>query len=269
MKMVDVDNEVNEVVVEPQAVQAVVEPVAPIVKTDIDEWEITDLPSNMLLYPEGTKIYGRRLKVKEVKKLAQMNSENTEEIIQDVLRSAIKGIDVDELFESDKLYIILWLRANTYREPNYNVSYYCTKCNSISDYNFQLSNLKINMLKEKHNLNFKLTNGDSITRKYLQVKDVNRMDKFKLTHSNIEIDDEILEQAVCMELINDENYDLMNKYLYIEKLDAPNFVQLTTYFEKYDFGIGRNIDVTCNKCKGESSTGLIFRKEFFIPKYSV
>jgi len=105
---------------------------------------------------------------------------------------------------------------------------------------------------------------------FLQVKDVNKMNNFIKRYSDMEIDIEFLEQAVCIDYINNENLDLMNKYLYVsETLDAPNYAQLNTEFNKYDFGIAPTIEVECNKCKGVSSTGLVFREEFFIPKYRV
>jgi len=171
MKMENIEDEsVNNTKVDATQPSTKVEQVAPqIVEKTIDDWEIDDLPSKFKLYPEGTKIFGRRLNVKEVKKLAQMNSGNTEEVIQEVLSSAIKGIDIEDLYDDDKLYIILWLRANTYREPDYTVSFLCDKCNSISDYNFQLENLKINYL-EDYNLIFTLSNKDEITRKFLTSK---------------------------------------------------------------------------------------------------
>ena len=104
----------------------------------LDYWEIENLPSKGYYYPAGTKILGRRLKVKEVKKLGFMTDYNMEDTIESVLSSAIKGIDINKIYDDDKLYIVLWLRANTYREPGYKVSFMCSECETKSEYEFNL-----------------------------------------------------------------------------------------------------------------------------------
>jgi hypothetical protein len=71
-------------------------------------WAINGLPSNYLLYPKGTQILGRPLKVLEVKKLSSINEENADFIINDILKRTIKGINIDNLLVADKLFIILW-----------------------------------------------------------------------------------------------------------------------------------------------------------------
>ena len=98
--------------------------------------EITDLPSKYRLYPKGTKIFARPLKVLEVKALASINEDNANYIINDTLSKTIQGITIDDLVVADKLYLVFWLRANTYRESGYVVDFYCRHCESESTYEF-------------------------------------------------------------------------------------------------------------------------------------
>ena len=93
---------------------------------------IVDLPSRYKLYPKGTKIFGRPLRVLEVKQLSQMGEDNSGTVINSVLKSATVGFNVNELLVSDKVYILFWLRANTYRDSGYRVDFECLKCGKES-----------------------------------------------------------------------------------------------------------------------------------------
>ena len=86
-RMIDVD----------ETIEAPIE--KPIQKLEGNFYEITDLPSRFLLYPEGTKIFGRPMKVSEIKKLTTMNEINYNSIIKSVLENCIKGIDIDDIPE--------------------------------------------------------------------------------------------------------------------------------------------------------------------------
>ena len=101
-RMVDVD----EVIDVPKVVEQ---------KLEDNFFPIDDLPSRYKLYPEGTKIFGRTLKVSEVKKLTTMNENNFNVILKDILTATLRGIDIEDICVADKVYIIFWLRANTFK----------------------------------------------------------------------------------------------------------------------------------------------------------
>jgi len=89
-------------------------------------WEIKGLPTRCRLYPNNTLIEARPLKVIEVKKLASINDNNADYVINDIIRRCVRvtGIkDSGELFLADKLFIIFWLRGVTYRDSGYTVEF--------------------------------------------------------------------------------------------------------------------------------------------------
>ncbi len=86
---------------------------------------IEDLPSKYRLYPEGTKILARPLKVDEVKLLASMDENNYNFVMNDILKRTVKGIDVNDILVDDKHFIIFWLRANTYKNSGYELEFFC------------------------------------------------------------------------------------------------------------------------------------------------
>jgi len=146
VKMEKIDDEVKTVskTVEKQPVQSVP------VDSAIGFYPINDLPSKYKLYPQGTIIYGRPLRVIEVKQLSQMGEENSGNVINSILRSATKGIKIEDILIADKVYILFWLRANTYKDSGYKVDFNCLKCKKPSSYSFALDALDVTYIKDDY-----------------------------------------------------------------------------------------------------------------------
>jgi hypothetical protein len=282
MKMVDVDPrelERNELpkteqnypmptVVEPkpQMVNGVMD-----IRPEENYYPIEDLPSKYLLYPEGTKILGRPLKVLECKKLAAINPSNINFVINDILRSAIKGIDVNNILSGDKLYIIFWLRANTYKESGFEIDFHCPKCNTESGYEFTLDNLQINRLESTDSMSLKLSDDSVIEFKMSTVADENRRDNFIEKYSKIinDIDENLVDEVIQIKSINGREKTLFETYEYLTNLSPEIYTQIHNHLDKLFFGIMSIMDVKCSNCGGESQTGVTFRGQMFLPNYRV
>ncbi len=251
MKMVDSNEESKSVVVKPKP---------QIVESNGDCFPVDGIPSNYKLYPEGTQILGRRLTVSEVKRLAELNNENFNFLIKDTLKNVIKGIDVNEIKIQDQMYIILWLRANTYKEAGYESEFFCDNCESVMKHEFQLEDLKLISLKD----DFKgmLTLGtDVIEINFTSISDSEAANNLK------DKDKDILSLASEIGSINGENKSLLEKYNFIENMDPCNYAKLNSYINKYQFGFEPNLDIECPNCKELAQIGVSFRPSFFIPEY--
>jgi hypothetical protein len=235
-------------------------------------WPINDLPSKYKLYPEGTKILGRPLKVIEVKKLASLTDENAGYIINDILRRTIKGIDVNNILLADRFYIVLWLRSNTYRDSGYVVQYQCPKCEKETDFHFELKDLEVVYLSDDYNPNkdIRLKSGDVIKFKFLTIADEFNLDRFKETNSRMQYDEELLSISEMITSINGQKKTLMEKYLWLtEDLSPEDYSYIISYIEKYGMGVKPYINVTCKLCGGTSPVGMTFRPDFILPTYKI
>lgn len=237
---------------------------------------ITDLPTGGKLYPNGTEIKARSLKVAEVKMLANMDENNGNDIVNEILKRTVIGIDVENIYSADKLYIMFWLRSSTYKESGYNVKFECMKCNSISEFEFELEKLDVKELTEENieflNNEFVLPNKDKIRFKLLTVKDENDNHKFLKDNENslMAFDEEIVNTCRMIESINGEKKGMIDKYMYLtETLDPANYSYLESYLESKSVGLEPTIEVVCKKCGGASETMLPFRPDFFLPKIRV
>lgn len=245
------------------------------IKQELDYFPIEDLPSKYKFYPEGTQILGRRsLTVSEVKKLSYINESNVEHIINTVVSGAIKGIRFEDLLDDDKMYVIFWLRSNTYCEPGYSVPFYCQSCNSESTYDFDLDNLQIKYVSDEYQSSVKLTNGDELEFRPVTVKGKQSIEKFiknQQTQFNQNISDEdydFLNIAQQIASVNGEVKPLSVKFAWLKtQLNPMLLSQIQTVIDDNSFGLKSVLQVKCNKCKEDSLAGVTFRGDFFVPKY--
>lgn len=242
---------------------------------NVNYWDKTrDLPSKGLLYPDGTVIEARPLKVIEVKKLASINLENVDYVINDIVRSCVRvrGISINDLFVADKLYLILWMRAVTYKDSSYTVPFICPCCKKESSYHFEVESIKVDELKDCYDANKNLTleNGDLIGIKYLTIGDESDIKKFIISHQKTlgAIDEDLLGLACMITNINGNNMSLMEKYKYVLEFTPRDLSQITTYVSNYKIGIQDDILVNCKLCGEDAPIGVTFRSDFFLPKYT-
>jgi len=234
-------------------------------------WVIDNIPSRYMLYPEGTKIYGRPLKVLEIKKLSSINESNADYVINEVLRKTIKGINIDDLYVSDKLFIVFWLRANTYRETGYVVDFSCTKCDSESQYHFEIDNLDVQYLDEEYDPEklIPLKSGEKVKINFLTVKDNLKIERFKEMNTKLlgEIDNEIVNIAEMIKEVDGKKLNLLEKYRFVIDMDPGDFSFITNYIEKNGMGIKPYMNVKCNNCGGTAPVGITFLPSFLFPNF--
>lgn len=241
---------------------------------DVNYWDIEDLPTKYRLYPSGTKLVARPLKVLDVKKLTSINDENADAIVNDILRKCVRGIDIKELYSADKMYLLLWLRANSFRDNNYVVGYRCNKCEQESSYHFTIDQVNVDYLSDDYSDGKLITmgNGDEVAVKLLQIKDEISIASFGTKYGSIfansgeEIDEELLSISFMIDTVNGDTLDDVKRYNYLLDMSPEDFSKLTTYLNDISVGVKAFMNVTCEKCGGESHVGITFHPDFFLPK---
>lgn len=238
--------------------------------------KIDGLPSNYLLYPEGTEIFGRPLNVKEVKVLSEMDETNVNEIVNRVFSTATYGYPVEKMLEADKFYIIFWLRANTYKNSGYEIPFTCSKCEKETHYDFNVDAINVKRMSSLEDIEKEITLPDSqnqIRVKLLTVEDRSRVEGTKKMFSRssvIEIDEDILEMAAKLLSVNGQDVpNLKDRYDYIVSLSAPDYAYLDSFMSHLDIGVIPVIEAKCGHpgCGGMTLVEVRFQSDFFIPKY--
>ncbi len=243
------------------------------VSVDPNYWLVDTIPTKYKFYPEGTKIYARSLNVMEVKKLTSINSSNSEVIVNDILKRAIKGISIDEIFLVDKFYLLLYLRASTFRNPEYVVDFDCNICEKKdAKFHFNLENLNVDFVKDDvdYKKKIKLTSGDEISFRFLKISDQNEMNSFKTKYEQSfgnSIDEEMIHVACSLDMINGEKKSLYHRFVYVTTaITAEDFADIASVIRIYSVGVNPVMRVTCGSCGGVSEILIPFRDTFFLPE---
>ncbi len=269
MKMEEKKQEVEKV---EQVVEKTVQKVMP---PKNNYWEIEDLPSKYRLYPEGTKIKGRPMKVLDTKYLATIDENNFGQVINEILRRClrIEGMDLGSLLVPDKLYILFWLRANTYKNSGYSVDFECPKCEKASSYDFSLDSLNVIYIKDGLDVNkpIKLpVSEDEIKVRYQCIADEVLIEECINKHESplVKFDTDILSVAsIITDVKGNTDWSVKRTYDYLVSLDPSDYAYIESYIKHIDMGISSTIEVKCNKCGGSALTGVTFQSDFFVPKY--
>jgi hypothetical protein len=233
----------------------------------IDEncWEIKDLPSQGKFY-NGQKIFGRPLKVLDLKKLSKMDEDNTTDTIETILKRCVKGINVDEILTPDKLYIIFWLRYNTFKDKGYQVKYDCMHCKKESEYHFDLNMLDVtNLTDEMYNkMVVKLPSGD-IRLKFQTIGSEKLVEAFTKKYKEdplFELNEDVLNLAACI----DSKKGLKETYDWLVDMDPSEYGELENVMDELSIGVVPFVTAACKLCKGENLIGISFRTRFLFPK---
>lgn len=236
-------------------------------------FQIEELPSKFKLYPPGTKLYARPLKVVEVKMLSSMTEDNANYIINEILRKTIKGYNINELYVSDKLYLIFWLRANTYSDSGYSIEFDCPLCEHSTTYDFGLECLDIMDIKDEYDIDKDVVlpgSKHNLKVAQLKIKDENNVKAFIDKNKKIPIkyDTDVLAIANVITHINGEEVtDLKEKYNYLLDIHPSDYAYLESYILHFEMGVNPYMDVKCNDCGGISPMAVTFRSDFFVPKF--
>lgn len=233
---------------------------------------VEGLPTRYKLYPEGTKIFGRPLTVKEVKLLASIGEDNFDFIVNQILYSAIKGIDIQDLLVVDKIYLIFWLRANTYKNDGYSSTYTCPKCKRENSYLFGVADLVVKELSDSfvpgEPLQL-LTTDDTVVIQFTTVKDENLIANFQKGKTE-KFDEDVLAMASMIKSINGSDLSLRLKYEYVTNMNPEDYAYLYSYIQENEVGVAPVAKMECqhDDCREEISIEIRFHEEFFLPKYN-
>lgn len=235
-------------------------------------WKVEGLPSKFKIYKKGTKLLARPLKVLELKMLSTLNENNMNFVINDIISKATQGIDVNDLAIGDKLFLIFWLRANTYKNISYPIEYTCYHCGKSATHDFNHDDLKINYIKDDFNEDneIKLPSGSKIKIHAMRTKDEILVQNFLKTNAKAfsNFDDDLLTVAALIDEINGEKLSLNQKYNWLIDLEDPrDYSYIISYINHYDFGVDTIINADCKHCGGDLNLQINFRPDFFISEY--
>jgi len=247
------------------------EPVKESVVEEIPKgWLYIDwLPSNFKCYPKGTKILSRPLKVLELKHLATMTEKTSDMVIDNVLKDSIMGINYEDLIIADKLFIIMWQRANTYQGDQFSIPFTCPECEKEGKYLFDPSKLSFSDIPEDYSPDKEYDiGGHKVQLDQFRVKTKALMTAFVQENPSVDVDI-LASNAVRIGKLDGQEVDIATAYNFVINMPPADFIKLNGICEKTAIKVFPIVEVKCESCGKEVPVMVSFTSEFFLPSYSV
>ncbi len=222
-------------------------------------WKINDIPSNFLFY-DDKYFSGRALTVLDVKYLSTINIENYDDICNELLLRCINlyNVNIEDLCIEDKLYLLFWIRSNSFTKSGFDITSKCPYCNSDIATSCSLEKLNVNYIHPEYfNKCYNYPKSAfNITIKAPKIKD-------KIINKSNNYDTQILEMASYIDAINNMKLNQLEAYQAINAMDPIEYSRFSKVFNNFKFGIDNILITECPTCKKELKCDLDFSKSIF------
>ena len=216
------------------------------------------------------------LSAREQKLIAGIRGHNVDDIIDTILSRCMKTeIDPDDLLVTDRFYLLLMLRSNSYGE-DYNFELTCGSCSGIGHYSVKIPSdfevvtsnpadsypFTITLPNSKLNITFRLLTG----RDQKEIKLAAEKDEKKGVAGQGD-PTYIYGIAKSILTVNGKKPNLLVALQLVERMSALDVNFLQEKIEEKTPGIIPVINKKCQKCGKDIETGLPISAEFFRPKF--
>lgn len=240
---------------------------------------LADLPSRGNFYrpdqlKEG-KIELAPMSAREEKLVAGMRGSNIEEVIDSLLSRCIKSpITPDELLVTDRFYLLLVLRANSYGEI-YNIELTCPYCETKGKYEVKLpGDLTVQYSEPTDHEPFKvkLPSGIVVGFRLLRgkdLKDIKRNSEITTSKGYAGEGEPSYLYRLAKQIVsvNDKSLNMLVAQEFVSRLPAKDSAVLKHAYDKKTPGAITTIKKPCVSCTKEIQTELPMTAEFFRPDY--
>lgn len=216
------------------------------------------LPSKCIPYEVGSdQITVRPYVGSDEILLSQINPVNVEAKFLQVLRSVVRGINVEKLTLGDRLYIILWEYINSYNEYM-KVRTVCSHCLETIEPMIDLRLLEKVELPDSFQQPFHcpLPSGKSVDLRLLTVADQIEIEKFPNKAESY-----LFKWARSMV----SEMDVLARMHELKGYGVRDIATIRAFHEKMFHGPDMTTKFTCPKCGEEEEVEVPFRLDFFFP----
>lgn len=216
------------------------------------------------------------LSAREQKLIAGIRGHNVDDIIDTILARCMKTqIDPDDLLVTDRFYLLLMLRSNSYGE-DYNFELTCGSCSGVGQYSVKIPSdfeivtsnpddpypFNITLPDSKLNISFRLLTG----RDQKEIKLAAEKDEKKGLAGQGDAT-YIYGIAKSILTVNGKKPNLLVALQLVERLSALDVNYLQEKVEEKTPGLIPVISKKCLKCGKDIEAGLPISAEFFRPKF--
>ena len=215
------------------------------------------------------------MSAREEKLVAGMRGSNIDEVIDSLLTRCIKSpITPDELVVTDRFYLLLALRANSYGEE-YNIDLTCPYCDTKGKYVVKIPGeleMQKAELTDREPFRVKLPSGIIVGFRLLRgkdLKDIKRNADVSVSKGYAGDGEPSYLYRLAKQLVsvNGKSLDMLVAQEFVSRLSAKDSAALKNAYDKKTPGVLTIIKKSCVSCTKEIKTELPMTAEFFRPEY--
>lgn len=251
--------------------------------TSVQEVRIEDndlyLPIKGL--PSGGKLYrnqmgipitikGMPFKVEDTTALAAMKDEENHEVVDDVFRKRLKGVQPEELLEMDRKYILAWMREQTFQRAPLRRTFACSHCGHVNLHRIvELKDFVKYVLPDGvSEPEFDLPESNKrVKLRFERRRDVIRVrDYIKQFENYRRITDADVKRFRIASLIDGKSLETALEFM--AELSPIDNAVLNTQFDRCNMGMTDIAALNCEKeeCENTNLVPVPFRSEYFVPR---
>jgi hypothetical protein len=220
------------------------------------------------LYPDGLEI--RPFGKDEVVSYDRVRRSGSELALRNLVGGTLKGISVDDFYDPDLLFVMLWHRVNSFMNYPMNLPWECPACEAKNTDELDITKLVSKEVLDDYDpsgMTLDMPCGLALTFRLAKVGDEARARKMLSTLSIPSVTDDVVRKGEIVQMMEfDENYNSYEKWEIVNKIFGVEDIFTIEGF-KQEFSYGPNTVMTCNckKCEAQQNVGFRFSVLEFLP----
>jgi len=215
-------------------------------------------------------VKGMPFKVEDTVALAAMKDEENHEVIDDVFRKRLKGIQPEELLEMDRKYILAWMRDQTFQRAPLRRTFACTHCGHVNLHRIiELDNFVKYVLPDGvSEPEFDLPSCcKRVKLRFEKRRDVIRVKEYIKQFENYRrITETDVKRFRIASVFDGKSLETALEFM--AELDPIDNAVLNTQFDRCNMGMTDIAALNCEKeeCGNVNLVPVPFRSEYFVPR---
>lgn len=232
-------------------------------------YQIMDLPSKFAFYPQGTRLYVRKFTTHECKLLADHLHEEKDgfdAVLNAILESCIKGIDIEDLIIKDRYFITFFILTITYPSSKFYVPWQCVHCNGSNKYSLNMEDIETIDFNVDNQIDDIVADEAIFSYYPTTVRRKQLIELLLKQYGEGTLDDFYLHIIKNISALNGIT-DPLEIYNALADLPPADAMIISATIDDYEFGAIPEVDVQCEHCKEDGRMAIRFHGAFFMPKF--
>jgi len=223
----------------------------------------------------GYRVYPENLEVRafgkdEVASYDRVRRSGSEVALRSLVGGTLKGFAVEDLYEPDLLYLMMWHRVNSFMNYPMRLPWKCPACEADNDDPLDLTKIVSKEISEEYSpdgMTLDLPCGVPLVFRLAKVGDESRARKMLTALSVQNINEDHLRKAEMVQLMEyDDNFNSLEKWELVNKgFGIEDIFTIEGFKQEFAYGPSTVMSCTCKKCEVPSPVGFRFSVLEFLP----